>query len=77
MKEAGDRKKKRNLPLAPYLHVSQLKRHIGPRAVPTPDLPLIDEKGNIKVATIEILERRMIPRVRITGVSDPRGGGGE
>ena len=50
------------MPLAPYLHVNQLKRHIGPRAVPTPDLPLIDEKGNIKVATVEILERRMIPR---------------
>jgi hypothetical protein len=42
-------------------HVSQLKKHIGPKAVPTPDLPLMDADGNIKVARVEILERRMIP----------------
>jgi hypothetical protein len=43
-------------------HVSQLKKHLGPTAVPSPDLPLIDSKGNIQVAPVEILERRMIPR---------------
>jgi hypothetical protein len=42
--------------------VSQLKKHLGPTAVPSPDLPLIDSKGNIQVAPVEILERRMIPR---------------
>lgn len=48
--------------LHPIFHVSQLKRHIGPKAVPTPDLPLIDASGNIRVAPVEILERRLVPR---------------
>jgi hypothetical protein len=48
--------------LHPILHVSQLKKHLGPTAVPTPDLPLIDEKGTIKVAPEAILNRRLIPR---------------
>jgi hypothetical protein len=39
-----------------------LKKHLGPTAVPTPDLPLIDEKGTIKVAPEAILNRRLIPR---------------
>lgn len=51
-----------NCTLHPVFHVSQLKKHIGPTVVPTPDLPLVDEKGIIKVAPEAILERRMIPR---------------
>ena len=43
-------------------HVSQLKKHIGSTAVPSSELPLIDDKGNIKVAPMTILERRLIPR---------------
>lgn len=43
-------------------HVSQLKQHLGPNAIPSPDLPLIDAKGTIKVAPAQILQRRMIPR---------------
>jgi hypothetical protein len=43
-------------------HVSQLKKHLGPSVVPCPDLPLIDDKGTIKVAPETILQRRMIPR---------------
>lgn len=43
-------------------HVSQLKKHLGPRAIPTPGLPRVDEKGTIKVAPQAILERWMIPR---------------
>jgi hypothetical protein len=43
-------------------HVSQLKRHLGPKAVPSAELPLIDEKGMIKVAPEAILQRRQIPR---------------
>jgi hypothetical protein len=43
-------------------HVSQLKKHIGPRVVPSPDLPLVDTQGNIKVAPESILARRVVPR---------------
>jgi len=48
--------------LHPVFHVSQLKKHIGPQVVPSQDLPLIDDQGNIKVAPLTLLERRMIPR---------------
>lgn len=43
-------------------HVSQLKKHLGPRAVPCPGLPLIDAQGVMKVAPVAILQRRVIPR---------------
>lgn len=43
-------------------HVSQLKKHIGPQVIPSPNLPLVDSKGYIKVAPAKILQRRMIPR---------------
>ena len=48
--------------LHPVFHVSQLKKHIGPKVVPTKELPLVDDDGDIKVAPLQILERRMIPR---------------
>ena len=31
-------------------HVSQLKKHIGPRVVPSKELPFVDDNGNIKVS---------------------------
>lgn len=43
-------------------HVSQLKKHIGPTVIPSPDLPLVDAKGTVKVAPKAILQRRLIPR---------------
>jgi hypothetical protein len=43
-------------------HVSQLKKHLGQHAIPSPELPLNDSKGNIKVASSAIVQRRMIPR---------------
>lgn len=43
-------------------HVSQLKKHLGPTAIPSPELPLIDAKGTVKVAPMAILQRRVIPR---------------
>jgi len=48
--------------LHPVFHVSQLKKHIGSTVVPSEELPLVDDKGNIKVAPTELLECRMIPR---------------
>lgn len=42
--------------------VSQLKRHVGPRVVPSPELPLVDPKGNILAEPIAVIERRVIPR---------------
>uniref|UniRef100_A0A0A9A0M3 Integrase catalytic domain-containing protein n=1 Tax=Arundo donax TaxID=35708 RepID=A0A0A9A0M3_ARUDO len=46
----------------PVFHVSQLKKHIGPKVVPQEGLPLTDSEGNIKMAPMAILERRLIPR---------------
>jgi hypothetical protein len=48
--------------LHPTFHVSQLKKHIGTKVIPTPDLPLVGAAGNIKVYPETILERRTIPR---------------
>jgi hypothetical protein len=36
--------------------VGQLKKHLGSKVVPTPGLPLIDDKWTIKVAPEAILE---------------------
>jgi len=47
--------------LHPVFHVIQLKRHLGPIVVPSKELRLVDEKGNIKVAPAETLECRFIP----------------
>lgn len=44
-----------------FFHVSQLKKHIGPHAVPSPEPPLVVDKGIIKVVPQAILQRRMIP----------------
>lgn len=38
-------------------HVSELKQHLGPQAVPSKELPLLDDKDNIKVALTAILQR--------------------
>ena len=50
--------------LHPTFHVSQLKKHIGPEAVPNPTLPLLDEHGHILIQPKTLLERRLIPRVQ-------------
>jgi hypothetical protein len=46
----------------PVFHVSQLKKHIGPKVIPQPNLPLIDSDGNIQMHPAEVLQRRLIPR---------------
>jgi hypothetical protein len=43
-------------------HVNQLKRHIGPKAVPNPKLPLLTPDGKVKVAPLAILQYRQVPR---------------
>jgi hypothetical protein len=48
--------------LHPVFHVSQLKKHIGPRAIQSPDLPLVGLDGNIIVAPEAILPRRVVRR---------------
>jgi hypothetical protein len=43
-------------------HVNQLKKHIGPTAVPNPSLPLVTTDGKIKQAPLAILQYRQVPR---------------
>jgi ribosomal protein L21E len=44
------------------LHVNQLKKHIGPKAVPNPTLPLVTPDGKIKIAPLAVLQYRQVPR---------------
>lgn len=48
----------------PVFHVSQLKKHIGSHAIPSPDLPMVGEDGKIKNIPILVLETRACPRNR-------------
>jgi hypothetical protein len=43
-------------------HVSQLKRHLGQKAVPQSNLPLITPEGYIKFGPIAVLDTRSLPR---------------
>uniref|UniRef100_A0A453KXP9 Tf2-1-like SH3-like domain-containing protein n=1 Tax=Aegilops tauschii subsp. strangulata TaxID=200361 RepID=A0A453KXP9_AEGTS len=49
--------------LHPTFYISQLKKHIGPDAVPNPKLPLLDADGHILIQPEALLERKLIPRV--------------
>lgn len=55
-----------NLPegvaIHPVFYVSQLKKHLGPKAVPLPDLPLVGPDGKVKTKPLKILERRIVQR---------------
>ena len=48
----------------PMFHVSQLKKHLGPTAVPSAHLPLINPDGTILLAPEKLLDRKLIPRVQ-------------
>ena len=50
--------------LHPSFHVSQLKKHLSPHAIPTPHLPLINLDGTIMIAPERLLERKLIPRTQ-------------
>jgi ribosomal protein L21E len=43
-------------------HVNQLKKHIGPKAVPNSTLPLVTPDGKIKVAPLAVLQYRQVRR---------------
>lgn len=46
----------------PVFHVSQLKKHCEPNAVPSSDLPLVGEDGRIKTEPLQVIETRAMPR---------------
>jgi hypothetical protein len=45
----------------PVFHVSQLKLHLGTKAVPSADLPLVLPDGTIKTSPEQVLQVRQIP----------------
>lgn len=46
----------------PVFHVSQLKKHLGKRAIPMPNLPSVGPEGQIKTQPTAVLQRRIMPR---------------
>lgn len=46
----------------PVFHISQLKKHLGPCAIPYPQLPLVDKEGRIKTEPTAVLDTRVLPR---------------
>lgn len=46
----------------PVFHVSQLKRHLGSKAVALPHVPIVTSDGKLKIAPVKVLERRIIQR---------------
>lgn len=43
-------------------HISQLKKHLGPWAIPVPWLLLVDKEGMIKTKPTAVLDTRALPR---------------
>ena len=43
-------------------HVSQLKKHLGPNAIPVPNLPLVNAAGKVLASPVMVLDTRAVPR---------------
>lgn len=52
----------------PVFHVSQLKKDLGLKVVPNPDLPLTNADGTLKTEPTLVLHVRQIPRNNVTVV---------
>ncbi|XBH77409.1 hypothetical protein VPH35_103898 [Triticum aestivum] len=50
-----------NVGIHHVFHVSQLKKHLGSHAIPSPDLPLVGTDGKIKTNPLDVLETRSLP----------------
>jgi hypothetical protein len=46
----------------PMFHVSQLKKHLGAKAVPQANLPLVTTDGYLKIESVGVLDTRALPR---------------
>jgi hypothetical protein len=66
LQTVGNRAYKLQLPegtqIHDVFHVSQLKQHLGPCAVPNKHLPLVTPTGKLKINPVAILQRRQVPR---------------
>jgi ribosomal protein L21E len=49
-------------------HVSQLKIHLGAKAVPSPDLPLVHDDCTVKQGPAMVLQVRQVPRNNVAVV---------
>lgn len=45
----------------PGFHVSQLEKHIGSKAIPSPNLPMVTADGTVKTGPAAVLQVRQVP----------------